>query len=386
MSISNANKQAVCEKYQTYLEIIYLFGNKVMLSKQLYMYAKVLGLEKSYSSFYCSIKGLVDAEILRKEPFVAFGKSTQLQMLTLRKYGIRYLEGKDRSYDVASVPKATGNERILLSVFKNCYILKKIVPRIIKEGNSVTLNEIINMLNYDFSTIPLNKNQGLSFITQIRTEKTLQQFLDTIEVDHDIGRVHKIKQKVAIGLQKGSESSEGKGIGKLRSGSRLLLTDLNNEIDAKNGSNLTKEEKINNYTIDTMLAFNTYIAQIKVVNNKPIITVLIFDIHNKTNIYKIVTHIACIYNMFNRYFNCKFLLRVGVISIDENSSKNLEGQANGTYIDFMTKERKGTRLLAILKEWRVDALMQENIEVHFKDYNIINEFMDGVKHVNLIRR
>ncbi|KEQ21577.1 hypothetical protein [Paenibacillus tyrfis] len=386
MSVSNAKKQAVCEKYRTYLEIIYTFGNKVMLMKQLYEYAKLLGLAKSYSFFYCSIMELVDAEILRKEPFVAYGKTTQLQMLTIRKFGIRFLEGKQDSYSVASVRKSHGNERIMVSIFKNCYILNKVIPRIIKEGKSVTFTEIMDLLNHDYSTILLNKNQGLSFITQIRTDKTLQQFFDTTEVDHDTKRMQEIKKTVAEGLRKGSESSEGKGKGKLCAGSRLSLIDLNNEIYAKVGRDYTKDEKINNYTVDTMLAFNAYIAQIKVVNNKPIIAILIFDIHNKTNIYKIATHIACIYNMFNRYFKCKFLLRVGVISIDEHASKNLESQAKGTYIDFMTKERRGIRLLAILNEWRVDALMQESIKVRFADNNITNEFMDAIKHANLVRR
>lgn len=386
MSVSNANKQAVCEKYRTYLEIIYTFGNKVILMKQLYEYANLLGLAKSYSSFYCSIMELVDSEILRKEPFIAYGKATQLQMLTIRKFGIRFLEGKQDSYSVASVPKSHGNERIMVSIFKNCYILNKVIHRIIKEGKLVTLTEIMDLLNHDFSTILLNKNQGLSFITQIRTDKILQQFLDTTEVDHDAKRVQRIKQTVAEGLGKGSKSSVGKGKGKLCTGSRFSLIDLNNEIYEKVGKDYTKDEKINNYTIDTMLAFNAHIAQIKVVNNKPIIAILIFDIHNKTNIYKIATHIACIHNMFNRYFQCSFLLRVGVISIDEHASKNLEGQAKGTHIDFMTKERQGTRLLAILKEWRVDTLMQANIDVRFTDYNITNGFMDGIKHTNLVRR
>jgi len=30
--------------------------------------------------------------------------------------------------------------------------------------------------------------------------------------------------------------------------------------------------------------------------------------------------------------------------------------------------------------------MQEQIEVYYIDYNITNEFLDGIKHANLIRR
>ncbi len=386
MNVSNANKQAACEKYRTYLEIIYSIGNKVILMKQLYEFAKRLGLAQSSSSFHCSIKELVDAEILRKEPFVAFGKATQLQVLTMRKFGIRFLEGKQDSYSVASVKKSQGNERIMVSIFKSCYILNKVIPRLIKKSKPVTLPEIMDLLNNDYSSILLNKNQGLSFISYIRSDKTLQQFIDTTGVDHDTKRMLEIKQTVKEGLRKGSESSEGKGKGKLCAGSRFSLNDFNNEKHAPDKRDYTKDEKIENYTVDTMLAFNAYIAQIKIVNNKPSIAVLIFDIHNRTNIYKIVTHIACIYNMLNRYFKSNFVLRVGVLSIDEQASKNLENQAKGTYINFMTKERGGTRLQAILNEWRVDTLMQESIEVRFADYNITNEFMDAVKHANLIKR
>ena len=164
------------------------------------------------------------------------------------------------------------------------------------------------------------------------------------------------------------------------------MDDLKNEIHAKAERDLTKEEKIDNYTIDTMLALNAHIAQIKVINNKVRVTVLIFEIHNKTNIYKILTHIACMYHMFNRYFKGEFVLKIGIASIDEFASKNLKTQAESTFIDFISKERRGTRLSAILKDWKVDDQMQSRIEIQFTDYNITNNFMDGIKHANLMRR
>ncbi|WP_248928958.1 hypothetical protein [Paenibacillus hamazuiensis] len=386
MGVSNANKQFVCEKYRTYLEIIYHFGNKVMLMKQLYQYAELLGLAKNFSTFYISIMELVHAEVIQKEPFTAFGKKTQLQMLTLRKYGIRFIGGKQDSYSVASVPRSNGNERILVSIFKNCFIIKKLVPRLMKESKKVTFNAIIGMLNRDYSTILLNKNQGISFLSKLRSDDLLQQLLDVSEVDQDMKRMQEIKLKLAEGLRKGSESSEGKGKGKMHSSSLSPLDDLKNEIHAKADKDLTKAEKLDNYTVDTMLALNAHVAQIKVVNNKVSITVLIFDIHNKKNIHKMVTHVACMYHMFSRYFKQELILRVGIVSIDKFASKNLKAQAESMFIDFISKERKGTRLSAILRDWRVDDEMQKWIEVQFTDYNITNDFMDGIKHANLIRR
>lgn len=84
MGNSNANKQSVCERYSGYLYIIYHFGNKVILIKQLYRYAQEFGLADSYSAFYGHIKQLINAELIRKEAFLAYGRKTQLQMLTLK--------------------------------------------------------------------------------------------------------------------------------------------------------------------------------------------------------------------------------------------------------------------------------------------------------------
>ena len=90
--------------------------------------------------------------------------------------------------------------------------------------------------------------------------------------------------------------------------------------------------------------------------------------------------------MFYRYFNCEFLLKFGIVSIDEFASKNLKTQSETTVRDFITKEKKGTRLSAILRDWHVNDIMQNQIEVQFTDYGITNEFLDGIKHANLRRR
>ncbi|MCG7380052.1 hypothetical protein MH215_23950 [Paenibacillus sp. ACRSA] len=384
MTISNANKQTVCDKYRLYLEIIYRFGNKVILMKQLYQYAQMMGIARSFSAFYGSITDLVNADILRKESFNAFGKKTQLQMLVMRKYGIRFLEEKPDSYSVASVKKAIGNERILISIFKNQYILNKVIPRIQKEGMRVTLGSIIDLLERDHSTILYNKNQGLPFLMKMHNEATLQKYLDMLSVEQDIENMQDIKRRMGEGLKKGSKASDGKGRG------RLYLPEVSsmNRIDniAKRSQDLSKEDKIDNYTIDTMLAFNAYVAQIRIDKGQVKITVLIFDIFNRSNVYKVATHIACMYHMFTRFFECQIELKVGVVSIDEFASNHLKSQAESVTIDFVSKERRDSRLSHIFEKWHVNRLMKERIEVHFVDYDITNQFLDGIKHANLVRR
>lgn len=384
MTISNANKQTVCDKHRLYLEIIYRFGNKVILMKQLYQYAQMMGIARSFSAFYGSITDLVDADILRKESFNAFGKKTQLQMLVMRKYGIRFLEEKPDSYSVASVKRALGNERILVSIFKNQYILNKIIPRIQKEGTRVTLGAINGLLERDHSTILHNKNQGLSFLKKIKNEATLQEYLDMLSVEQDIEKMQEIKQRMGEGLRKGSEASNGKGGGKHRS-PELTSMDRVEKV-AMRSQDLNKEERVHNYTLDTMLSFNAYIAQIKVSEGQLKITALIFDIFNRSNIYKIATHIACMHHMFTRYFQDEIELKVGIVSIDEFASNHLKSQAESVTTDFVSKERGDTRLSHILSKWHVNQMIQKQIDVRFIHYDITDQFLDGIKHANLIRR
>lgn len=383
MAISIANKQAVCEKYRIYLEIIYAFGNKVILMKQLYQYAELMGVARSFSRFYSSLMELVNAEILRKESFNAYGKKTQLQMLVMRKYGIRFLEGKPDSYSVASVKKALGNERIMVSIFKNQYILNKVVPRLQKEDKAIKPETIIELLERDQSSVLYNKNQGLSFVLRMRNEVTFQKYLDETSVQQDIEKMQGIKQRIEEGLKRGSKTSDGKGQGRLRLSEASTIDRLENVYGRKR--DLSKEDKIDNYTLDTMLAFNAYIAQIRLDKGHIKITALIFDIHNRSNIYKIATHIACMYHMFTRYFKDKIELKVGIVSIDEFASSHLKMQSESTAIDFISKERKGTRMSYLLESWEVKPMMQEHIEIHFVNYDITNQFFDGIKHANLLK-
>ncbi|MCM3786214.1 hypothetical protein M3231_24980 [Neobacillus mesonae] len=384
MTISNVKKQTVCEKNRTYLEIIYTFGNKVMLIKQLYRYAQLLSIAQSFSTFYNSIMELVNNDILRKESFNAFGKKTQLQMLVLRKYGIRFLEGKPDSYNVASVKKALGNERILVSIFKNQYLLNKVIPRLQRQGKRVTLEAIIKLLEHDLSTVLYQKNQGLAFLLKMQNEAMLQKRLNMLPIKQDIDKMNGIKQRIKAGLMKGSKSSKGKGRGRLRVTEMSSVMHYVESSSARNRE-MSKEEKINKYTFDTMLAFNAHIAQIKISEGGVKITVIIFDLFNRSNIYSIATHIACMHHLFTRYFKGRSELKIGIVSIDEFASTNLKKQAESMAINFISKERTGTRLSHLLENWKVDRMMQEQIEVHFVDYDITNQFLDGIKHANLVR-
>lgn len=395
MSVSTANKQFICEQFQEYLKIIYHLGNKVMLIKQLWHYAKELGLVRNLNEFYSQMMKLEHYEIIRKEPFTAYGKKTQLQMLVLRKYGIRFVEKKPDSYSVASVPKASSNERILVSIFKNCYIQSKILPRIRQESEKITFENIVDLLNRDCSTILLNKNEGIGYLSQIISDQRFQNELDITEIKHEIEKMQAVDQKRLEGLRKGSASSNGKGKGKLISSSDMPLDEVTRDYNSllqKDDTEvkfvLPKNQRIYCFSIDTMLNCNYHIAQIKSIQNKLHVTILMFDIHNKQNAYKVATDIACLYHMLSRYFNFMndFKLKIGVICLDEAAAKRVKTDSDAPVRDFISKEVRGTRLSATLRNWDVGEEMQKHIDVQFTDYNITNDYLDGIKHANLLRR
>ncbi|MFC7370758.1 hypothetical protein ACFQPF_03620 [Fictibacillus iocasae] len=396
MSVTTKRKETVCKQYSLYLKIIYHYGNKVMLFKQLHQYSEALGLSKSYSHFHNEIKDLIEANILRKEPFIAFGKTTQLHFLTMRKYGIRFIEGKNNSAAVGAVPKANTNERILISLFKNSYILDKIIPRLNKHHIDVCYESINKMLRDDKSTILFNKNKGLEYLNTWN-DVFVQKYFDVDAVKYDIKSLQDVNEKKMQGLKKGSKASVGKGNGKLLSGTENSLETIQEryyELPITERGVNDKYNKLNKYNIDSMLNGYSYISQIKLVKDVFTITVLIFDINNHQNIYKIGTQIASIFHMFARYINndlfigsSNFKLKIGVISLDEQADSNLKNKAYKKVRDYISKEMKGQQLQVILKNWNVsEDICEKYIEVHFANYNLTNRYLEGIKYCNLIRK
>lgn len=399
MSVTNKRKERVCKQYSLYLNIIYQFGNKVMLLKQLYEYAQALGLVNSQPQFYLQIKELIEADILRKEPFVAFGKNTQLHMLIMRKYGIRFIEGKKDSQSVGAVPKANTNERVLISLFKNSYILDKIIPRLKKHYDEISYDRITQMLEQDRSTILYNKNQGLEYLYSWR-DSFLNQYCDVNLVEFEISNLEELQKRRKRGLKMGSESSQGKGKGKVSSCAENVLEEVQNRYKRhlEDKRDTFKEDrkynKLINYNIDSMLNSYSYISQLKEIKGTLTVTVLIFDINNRQDIYKVGMHIASIYHMFFRYLKNegklevpKFKLKVGIVCLDEEAEKNMIVGSRKMVKDYITKEEKGEQLKITLRNWNIsDDIQEKYIEVLFTNYNITNRYLDGVKYSNLKRK
>lgn len=391
--MTNKEKETICQRYKLYLDIIYRFGNKVIVMKQLYAYAKVLGITKTYSVFLGHIHELVLAEIVRQEPFTAYNKVTSLHMLTLRKFGIRYFEGKQNSQSVGAVPKSNTNERILTSLYKNCYILDKIVPRIQQKQSYVTLEMILSTLENDMSTLMYNKNQALDYMNNYLIG--LEQSLDMNNYEWAVRDLQLVKSKRMEGLKKGAMASHGKGIGNHFSYAKDAVNEVVMKVEENHGKFTisNKQRKIDFYTIDSMLTAFIYIVQMKqqYVENGGCyltITILIFDINNKKDIYSIATHTACVYDMFKRLLkdDLNFKLKVGVVSLDEEASNLVQIEAEKVVRDPRSKESRGNRLENTLVSWGITPRDREHIQIQFTHYDITDRFLEGKKHLNLMRK
>lgn len=394
MSISNANKQQICEQYHNYLKIIYYFGNKVMLLKQLWGYANEMGLARNLNEFYAQIAKLEKYEIFQKKPFTAYDKKTQVQVLVLRKYGIRFIEGKQDSYNVASLPVALSNERILVSMYKNCYIQLRLFPRIRKAGGAITFENINKILEHDCSTLLFNKNKGIDYLVQLINDERFRGEFDEDQLTGEINDMEAVKEKRLLGLRKGSFSrtNESKEI---QHSSVLEETSLQKHEDGAEAPYVSpKMHRIQCFSVDTMLNCNYHITRIRRIKDRMHVTVLLFDINNKQDAHKIAVDIACLYHMVNRYLRCdrplinknNFKLNVGVVCLDESAAMRVKSDSEALVRNFNTKEVLGTRHSVTLENWNVGDGEQKQIEVHYVDYNITNDFLDGIKHANLIRR
>lgn len=391
MAVTNKKKEEICNKYKVYLKLIYEIGNKVMLSKQLFQYAVAFGIVKYRIDYWKQIEELKNYDILRAEPFVVFDKKTQHEVLTLKKYPIRYLEGKEKSYDVAAVPKSNSNERILLSIFKNTYVLDKIIPVLEKHGQEITYTSIISYLNSSHSSLLLNKNEGLEYLNyfaEIMPQEALNKFNIEAEKDDMEALIDKRKK----GLKMGSIATEGKGKGKLLSSSADPLGSIKNkskeliEIEDKQLIKSPKIRKLETYNFDTMLNAYTYVAQIRNVDNVISITALMFDIADSRNVYKIALNIASIYKMFDRYLKRKFKLVVGVICYDDVAQTAVEEDSSKRTQNRISKElNELNKLQNYLKLNYIQYTDLDNIEIKFSNYNLSNKYFDGIKYANILK-
>lgn len=397
MIINTIEKMALCKKYDIYLKIIYNFGNKVILQKQLQQYAEVLGMAnpKLHYDFWEQLREIEEAGLIKKDKFAVQGKKTKLQVIALKKFAIMHIESKANTQQVGAV--SVNNERIMLSVFKNHYILYKVVPIIQKKDIKVNYDNIINYIKNNNSTLLLNKNKGLDafeilkqLIPKAAEREKLKDIVKWMEDSNNM----RVKAFV-----EGSKSHRGKGKGNTESRANNTLKTLLEEYNEVDNSK-QKFEALNpeskkfvyweSYTFNTMLNNYIYVAKGEIINNVCKITLLYFNISNNQKLLDFAKYITGIYKMLCDMWDIEFQLTVGYVTHDQIGETNLINEALSYKMkNVQTKEKHDTQCLQQYLEGNFrllgDVWNSKKIAVQFSNYDITNNYLEGIKYLNILK-
>jgi hypothetical protein len=411
LSTATKDKNITCEKYEDYLKIIHLFGNNVMLLKQLRELGRELALFSSPSMFQRQMEELLENDIIKYEPFLLSDRVTQHKVIILKKYALRFLKGATESggsQKVAPVPSLKTNERILLSIFKNSFILQRVIPFLRKTGNVITLKSILEAMKNNFMSILIEKNKGLDYAKHY--SNMFHDFLDVEVITEQICRLEESTQKRNKGLEYGSKSFNGKGRASISESGMNVETAIrkgNGQNKSQSTLFANKNKLLDQFTFENMIRSNIHIVSVKRIYNyvengsngqitrspsKLQVNALLFDHLNRQDLYSFAKQIACFYKMLNdmmgkdpnnieNYY--EMYLTVAIVGYDRVAVENMRKKAEEVvYSPFKGITEK--RLALTLANWQVDREMQENrLKILFNDYDITNRYLDGKKLLNL---
>ncbi|CEP82663.1 hypothetical protein [Paraclostridium sordellii] len=328
-------KNTVCRKYEEQLKVIYKIGNKVMLQDQFFRFLKHFKIMDTDYKINKMLKDLEQAELIKKEQFL----NTKYQVIILKKYPIRFLENKNSSQEVASVPRKS-TDRSLISVVKTEMILE------LFQEQKLSIEQIEQILKKYKSSILCNKNQGLYYIENILSNGKVNKS----------NLIYKRTQKQAIiraeNRKKGSKEIEGKGTtGKEYSSGVNLEEHLN--INSLTGE--TKIEKdLKKINMDTLINANAYIKTISVKDNIQHINISIVDIHNTQNADEFLWKILKICYVIKFLFVQNFKINITL----ELLNKSAVDMVNKLY---NTKNNEEEYKYCKLKDFRLDTANRESI-------------------------
>jgi hypothetical protein len=378
----------LCEKYQTYLKIAYHFGNKVITLKQLFQYARVIGITLSQTRFRNSIKELEDNRIIEVSRLIG-EKATQLQFITLKKNAIMFLENKGDSRKVAPVPKTKTNDRILVSIFRNAFILERLIPQMQRNDEEISFDSIYKKLDDPSSMFLYDKNQGYKFLIELKKAS----FANTDEIEVVQERIAEVFDKRKRGLEKAQRTKKAIGNSTLINVSGSLQkseTFSNNKVHSKHKS---KREMIDTYSFDSMLFFNAFVNKVRMDRSDHShikVTVGIYDLYGSKNVYRIATHVARIYKLLRLFIldTYRVSLVVRVFTTSKEAANVMNDQNKQIIRDSRTKE-EGPLWEKTLISWLSDQGISggpnelQRINVIFDYFDIENQFFEGKKYLNL---
>lgn len=304
-------KEEVSGKYKELLKLIYIVGNGIMLQSDFIEIGKLFNLINTDYKANKIIKELEESKLIKKEQFL----DTKYKLIILMKYSIRFLEGKEKSCEVASIPKHT-TQRSIHSIIRANYF-KRFSQKLINEKD-FNLDYCIDKLKTNGATCLYSNMQGIKYLDNFSK-------LDIYNPNNKIHKLNFEQNQTAIKNRKiGQDSKNNKGTkGGLYSNVNIK-EELENKINTVEFKDIRAriEKEIDKTTMDTIISSNIYVTKIEKNADKLIIKASIWDIDDTQNIDRTIEKILKICYVYTNITNKKCFYRITIMARSSVAEKN----------------------------------------------------------------
>lgn len=338
-------KKEICKKYDIHLRIIYILGNRIMLQKQFIQLCILLNIcENEYKAINI-LKELVEFELIKKVNFV----DSSSKFIILKKYAIAYLQGKEKSTEVAAVRAINSNRKYYESIFKIHFIINSIIPNMKRNKiDEIDFKKLVNYISKMNCNILYKKNSGSRYYKQQLVK--FKEYLNLNEVSNDI-KILDEEYKFRI--------QNLNGIARVG--------------DKKTRKN--RKDYLETSNIETLIKKDIYIKFISKKEDSVKISLVMFDLDNTQKAANVALNVAIAYKLFKRLFKCKIQLFFNVAVFSEIAINNLKNNLSKKGINPRTRRpRIDNYFNETLRGDGLNELDFNNIRVLFSDYNIVENY------------
>lgn len=316
---TNERKQQICEKYNEYLKLIDILGDKIMLLEQLIELSILLNIAKNKFEVVRAVSEMEENEVIKKIRY----SNTKKKVILLKKYAIRYLKGVNSSSKVASLSAVTTNKRYDLRILKNNFIIKEIIKEMQSREIKINLNNLISYIEYNRCNILIKNIDGIKYYNQLLSDNKLR--VNKSEIEYDCNNLKEQNDIVQANLN----------------GVAIKNADRNIK---------TKTDILYNSNISTLIRKNIYIKNIIQNEKRTRINLYYLNISNKANPYVTALNYAIAYNIMERLFGENVYLEFNIIVKDEMIKLDILNELNKKGINQRTREpRKESYIIELLK-------------------------------------
>ena len=298
--MSNENKEKLCIKYKSILELIGVINKGYILQKQLIELMLPLGIVENTYQARKSIGELEDAQIIKKINFM----DTKNKIIMLKKYGIRFLESKKGSGSVGAIRTSTTNQRYYRSIFLNHYIIRLLEnSNYAKYAKEHGLQGLLKAIHSNISAGSLNYYQG---------------YLNSLELNQSALQSH-------ISILEGQKKQKEQAFIK-SSKNRVGANTEHIKPKKKKSAKERREDLLFNSTLETLKKKDCYLSS----HNKKTNTweFIFIDVLNNQNIKKIIENIALIFFTLNDLNNTEFKVNIRILSWDSIGKEKIINDLN----------------------------------------------------------